>query len=359
MRGYQRRCAGAAIGCLFFWAGGVLGTELTTGETAAPEAPVSILVGEGDQVQELVVDLDEPDPVKAFGMRTSAPITGSVVVIGDRCLPAPHTVTRRGLEILVNDVLAVPATASWPLPAVVARVLDREPVAPEGPVSERQEDGRLLLNNTWNDYLFDLFKWKKKTYADQPEGEERARNEIIIMVRSLPGVDKAEVWRGHLQVTLTGDPRPSNYSIFGMLGHFYCPPTVRDLANNATAAFTDLVDQLDFGMFLRVRVTPLPEGHPPLHETLDYSWQEVQGLFTAPEDGWERRLLDLGLLEEVPEIFDGKPITPHLREGMLRQARESQEDLRRLRRVVLDPASLETIARGAAQERSRAGGRED
>jgi hypothetical protein len=190
----------------------VLSCCITTAVVSAGEEPeaVTIVVGEGDQLREHRVLAEEPDPVRAFGVRRSAPIGSGLVIFRNQVFIPPLVVERRGLEILVNDQVLEPGMR-WPIPRPPQPQEDPGAI-PEGLPAAPSDDDEITAQR-WFEYWGNKYWWLKSAHP----GDYRTR-----MARALaehPEVAQASIHpdddEDFMIVTATGETLNVTFEIMG------------------------------------------------------------------------------------------------------------------------------------------------
>lgn len=158
-------------------------------------------------------EMSQEQIIKEFGKTDGEPIHSGFIFFDGRYIDAPYVVSRRGLEVFINDVM-VGKWRQWPLPDIIVK---EDPGLPRGLTKDSTFDDLDDKNNPYNGY-----RARKYRYLHQHFPPEIAIKKIADYYASLPFVRRVtfedsvtiivETVRGEKRGIDIGPPTPGSLS---------------------------------------------------------------------------------------------------------------------------------------------------
>jgi len=176
-----------------------------TGEEAAPEA-----LPQGAATA-AAADL-EASAIEALGVVEGKPIDSGFVFIDGRYVEAPYTVSRRGRQIFINDVLIY----QWPEWPLMDRHVREDPGPPPKEYEKLTSFAEIIEDKEWlNSHLY-----QKRRYLYEHFPEKEANEKMMEYYRQCPFVASARYvpeW-GHVEI-ITKSGKKENINLGHPLPH--------------------------------------------------------------------------------------------------------------------------------------------
>lgn len=162
-------------------------TGMTVGDNDVQLAGVAASAGAAAEAEKPVLSPEEveADAVRVLGIKKGEPLETGFMFVDGRYIDAPYVVSRKGRQLLVNDVVVWQAPYQWPLPDL--RV-DEDPGPPTEVYAKAKSVDDLYGQTDW----WDSHISRKKRYLWQHFPDEVARQKMIDYVRQLPFADSVE-----------------------------------------------------------------------------------------------------------------------------------------------------------------------
>jgi hypothetical protein len=150
--------------------------------------------GERPKASAVGADTTEASAIQALGVVKGKPIDSGIVFIDGRYVEAPYTVSRRGRQIFINDIL-VYQWAEWPL---MDRHVREDPGPPPKEYEKLTSFAEIIDSKEWlNSHLY-----RKRRYLYEHFSKKEADEKMMEYYRQCPFVASARFvpeW-GHVEI---------------------------------------------------------------------------------------------------------------------------------------------------------------